>query len=326
MSDNYIRDCAVTFDAIGTTYDATGIRVRFKIRQSTLGSANTATILLTNQNPGLAKQLCDPKSEGTKVSVSAGYVGNSGLLFQGDLRRAIYGRENPTDTLTTILAAGGGQAMSHATIAKTLPKGSTPQNIVDAVSAEMGKFGVNFGFAGQSIDLSQPVYPRAIALFGMAWKHMRDVAQSKGATASVQNDKIHLMGPNDNVPGGPWELNSQTGLIGMPTLETGALFARTLINPQMVFGTQVHIDESLIQGYLPGLLPGGQVAPQFDSRNTQLASIAGDGIYTIFAIDVDADTRGGPWYQDLQMNNASAAMPTPAQVYASGQANNPAGP
>jgi len=318
MSENWIRQCAVTFGAIGKTYDATGIRVRFKISQSTHDQPNTATILLTNQNPGLAKQLCAASAEGSMVSVSAGYAGNMGLIFQGDLRRAIYGRENPTDTMTTILASDGGQAQSYATVAKTLPAGSTPDDIVKTSVAALQKFGVGLGFVGPSVDLTTPVYPRSIALFGMAWKLMTDVAKSKAATASIQNSQIHLVTPNDAIPGAAFELNTLTGLIGMPTLETGGVFARTLINPQMKFHSMVHIDESLVQGMLPQLINDGNIAPGYGVGASNMASIAADGMYRIFRIDVDGDTRGTPWYQDLVMNVVGATT-TEAETFSSAQ-------
>lgn len=320
MSENYIRQCAVTFSAIGQTFDANGIRVRFKIKQSTLEQANTATVMLTNQNPAQAKKLV--QAEGSTVSISAGYQGNMGLLFVGDLRRAIYGRENPTDTLTTILAADGGQAQSYAQVNKTLPPGSKPQDIVNTAIQGLQKFGVNLGFVGPSVNLSTPVYPRSIALFGMAWKLMNDVAKSKGANASIQNALVHLVTHQDAIQGGVTELNTLTGLIGMPTLETGGLFARSLINPQLKCHSLVHIDEALIQGMLPQLMSDGQIDPHYLPGSPNLASIAGDGIYRIFRIDVDADTRGLPWYMDLEMNNHNQVA-TPVEIFNTGNTFSP---
>ena len=314
MSKNYIRDCAVYLEAIGRTYDASGIRVRFKIKQSTLPQPNMATIILTNQNPHLAKTLVE-SGYNTDVTISAGYVDNIGVIFKGKIARAIYGRENPTDTMTTILASDGGHAQSYATVAKTLPPGSTPKDIVDTSIEALKKFGVDLGFVGPLVDLNKPMYPRSIALFGMAWKLMNDVAKSKGATASIQNEKVHLVTPKDAAPG-TFELNTLTGLIGMPTLEIGGLYARTLINPQMHFHSLVHIDEALIQGMLPQLIPDGSIDPAYMKGAAQVAALAGDGTYRIYRIDVDADTRGEPWYQDLAMLDHNQA-PTMAETKSS---------
>ena len=314
MSENYIRDCAVSFACIGQTFDATGIRVRFKIKQSTLAQANTATIFLTNQNASQARKMCEPNAEDTEVTISAGYKGNIGQIFKGKLRKAIYGRENPTDTMTTILASDGGSAQTYATLSKTLPPGSTPKDIVSASINAMKPFGVDLGFVGQGVDLSKPVYPRSIALFGMAWKLMNDVAKSKGATASIQNQLASLAQPDDSIGNSAFELNTLTGLIGMPTLEIGGLYARTLINPQMHMFSMVHIDQALIQGMLPQLITDGTINPAYKSTAVNVVNATADGVYRIYRIDVDADTRGTPWYQDLAMN-VKGQKPTQAETF-----------
>ncbi len=45
-------------------------------------------------------------------------------------------------------------------------------------------------------------------------------------------------------PGGAVVLNSDSGLIGMPTQTTDGIFARCLINPSIKRGSQVQINES----------------------------------------------------------------------------------
>jgi hypothetical protein len=301
MSQNYLRACTVQVDGLGTyvcSYDS--IRIRFSVKQATLAVPNTATIRLTNANRGKAESFAkDPGSEGKFVSISAGYQDNEGLIFKGSIanKGVIFGRENPTDTLLQILCTDGSQAMSHATVSKTFPPGSTPQDHFDEALKAMQQYGVNLGFIGQNVQLSQPKYPRSVTIFGMARKVFDDVAKSKGATWGIQNLAVNMLKPGDQGQGGAFVLNSQTGLIGMPTLTPEGVYARTLINPQMRIDGQVQIDQSLIQGYLPSLGPSGAILPQFNGG--PIASIAADGIYRIVKIDVEADTRGQPWYQDL---------------------------
>ena len=315
---NYLRDCAVTIDYLGQTFDADGIRVRFSIKQATTAIPNTATVRLTNQNRSKAEKMCmDPASEGTLVSISAGYKGNSGLLFKGHIVRPLYGRENPTDTLTQILCTDGNQSLTHATVSKTFPPGSTPKDHADEASKAMQQFGVKLGWVGQGVDLSQPKYPRAVTLFGMARKVFDDIAKSKGATWGVQNLEVEMSKSSDSKSGGAFELNSETGLIGMPTLTPDGVYVRTLINPQMKINSMVHINQSLIQGYLPGLGPGGEVLPQFQ-QGAPIAHIAADGMYKIVKIDVEADTRGQPWYMDMLVLKLGDT--TPASIdYEGGQ-------
>ena len=302
MSQNYIRKCSITLSGAGGTYDVSNLRCRFSIKQGTLGVPNTATVRITNQNPTVARQIASAQSEYTAISISAGYVGNSGVLFQGNIVKAIYGRESATDTLTTILAADGGQAHDYATVAKTLAAGSTPQQHVTAAIQALGKYGVSLGFVGPSVNLSTPVYPRAVTLFGMARKVLDDVARSKGATWSIQNGKVHIVTPDDSLPGSAIVLNSQTGLIGMPTVQTGGIYARSLINPQLRVHGLVQIAQGLIQGLLPEVGVGGVVTPGSTPNaigNLTFPNTAADGTYKIFKIDWAGDTRGSEWFADL---------------------------
>ena len=318
MSENYIRKCDVYFAYIGRTYtcDLDAIRVRFEIKQSTSHLPNIATIQLTNQLRELGKRLCEPSAEGSYVSISAGYLDNCALIFEGGIRQAMYGRENPTDTMTTVLVSDGGQGMNYAINAKTHGPGSTPKDHVDTAIAALKQFGLSLGFVGPKVDLSTPKYPRAVTLMGMAWKTLRDIARSKGATVSVQNSKVHFATPDDALPGGAFVLNSDTGLVGMPTLMTGGIFFRTLINPQMRIHALVKIDQGLIQGMFLETGPDGTPIP-----NAQMPPYAGaDGIYRIFKVDVVADTRGLPWYQDCGCN--VIGYQSAASVYAQGGPGN----
>jgi hypothetical protein len=318
MSQNYLRACHIFIAALGKTYtcDFDSIRLRFSIKQATVAVPNTATIRLTNMNRKSAEQLCkNPSSEGTFVSISAGYQGNEGMIFQGHIVRPIYGRENPTDTLCQILCTDGNQAMSHATVNKALPPGSTPKDHLNVAIQAMKKYGVNLGFVGPNVDLSTPTYPRSVSLFGMARQLIDDIAHSKGATWGIQNLAVNMLKPSDSIPGGAFELNSQTGLIGMPTLTPDGVYVRTLINPQMKIDSLVHIDQSLIQGYLPSLGPTGEINPQFGS-GAPIASIAADGIYRIVKIDVEGDTRGQPWYMDMLVLKPGET--TPVSIDAAG--------
>ena len=320
MSQNYIRSCHVTFAYIGKTYtcDMNAIRVRFGIKKESMPQPNIATIRLTNQNRDLAKRLTEPQAEGSDVIISAGYRDNEGVIFQGELRFAMFGRENPTDTMTTIIAADGGQAKTYATVSKTLPPGSTPKDIVSTAIDSLSKFGVTLGFVGPKVDLSTPVYPRSIALMGMAYKLLEDVAKSKGATVSTQDTEVHIVTPDDALPGEAFILNSGTGLIGMPTLMTGGVYARALINPRLKVNGLVHIDQSLIQGLIPELGPGGIVPLTQRPGSIIYPNLAADGIYKIYKIDVDADTRGNPWYQDIMC--LVPGQESSASVYSRGQA------
>jgi hypothetical protein len=301
MSQFYLRAWNITIGGLGT-FATDGIRVRFSIKQGTVHSPNNATVRLTNNLRSAAEAFCkNPGSIGQPVTISAGYSGDAGILFKGHVAWPIYGRENPTDTLTTIFCTDGHLATSHATVSKTFPPGSTPKDHLNLAIQSFQKYAVNLGFIGQGVDLSQPVYPRSVTLFGMAKKVVEDIAKSKGATWGIQNLLVNILKPSDSIPGA-YDLNSATGMIGMPTLAPEGVYVRSLINSQLIVDGLVHIDQSAIQGYLPQTNPvtgdvlGGY---NYNTDSKLIAHIAADGIYRIVKIDVEADSRGQPWYMDM---------------------------
>jgi hypothetical protein len=100
----------------------------------------------------------------------------------------------------------------------------------------------------------------------------------------------------------------------MPTLTPQGVYVRTLINPQFKMDTLVQIDQSLIQGYAPQFGPNGEIIPSGnynvnDPTSQNIAHIAADGIYRIVKIDVEADTRGQPWYMDLMVLTPTDTTP-----------------
>lgn len=310
----WIRKCKIVAQAAGgQSIDLSELRCRFQIKMHGEHGPDKALIKITNQNPATAKKFVTPSAEYTTISIYVGYQDDvsEAMLFSGGIVQAFYGRENPTDTLTTIIATAGHQAHNYATVSKTLPAGSTPQDHVNAAAAAMKKYGLDMGFIGQSINLSMPRYPRAVMLFGMARNILDNVARSKNAAVTYQQGRINMMGQNDSLPGGPIALNSKTGMIGMPTQEIGGIMVRSLINPAIKVGGQIKIDQKDIQQFvLPTDPVGGNTVAASDIN---LAQIALDGVYKVYVIDVEGDTRGMPWYMDIgalvpgQMTGASIA-------------------
>lgn len=295
----FLRYCAVTSDGgefldPGTDNNGSpgmGLRVRFEITQMTMQSPNILKLMVTNPLPQTAQQFV--KKEFAHIKIDAGYQDGHGVIFQGDIKFAIYGRESPTDTLLTVWAGDGEMAHNYATVNTTLPPGSTPQQHFDVAAQAMGAKGLSKGFIG--VDLSQPVYSRAVTLVGMARTVLSNIAKTKQATVSYQNEKITMVPYGGSAPGSAFVLNSTTGLIGMPTQSIEGIFARCLINPQIKINTQVKINEGDIQSGATPITSTGQeqITQQF------LSPKAADGLYTVYRIDASGDTRGNPWYQDL---------------------------
>jgi hypothetical protein len=298
MTDQFLRFCSVTLDSL---LDVSTLRCRFKIEQGTMLTPNTLKLMITNPLPARAQAIV--KQEYKHIKIDAGYQSNHGVIFQGNIIQAIYGRESPTDTLLTIYAGDGDHGHNYATTNTVLPPGSTPQQHVDVAMQALGKYGISKGFIG--VDLSTPTYSRAVTLVRMARTILTNVAKGKQATVSYQQEKVTMVQNGQSVPGAAIVLNSRTGLIGIPTQTIQGIMARCLINPNIHVHAKVQIAQADIQG---GTTPINFTNTN-ELGNSQLAAIAADGIYTVYKVDIDGDTRGNNWYQDIGCVDLRQANP-----------------
>ena len=197
----YLRQCSIVAQAAGgQTIDLSQLRCRFEIKQHSALGPDKAIIRITNENPQTARMFTQNNAEFSTITISCGYQdeGSSGMLFSGGIVQAFYGRDNPTDTLTTIQATAGHQAHNYAVVSKTLAAGSTPMDHLNVAVQAMKQYGLQLGFIGPSVDLSTPKYPRAVTLYGMARDILFNIARLKGALISYQLGKIQILGPTDN--------------------------------------------------------------------------------------------------------------------------------
>jgi hypothetical protein len=301
MTRQYLRYCQVTVEGAGGSIDTSQLRTRFAIKPLPLLAPAIGQIKITNLSASKARAIV--KSEFKKITIDAGYEDGHGVIFKGNIIQGIYGRENPTDTLTTIIAADGDHGHNWATVNTKHPPGSTPQDHFNTALQALGQFGITKGYIG--IDLSTPKYPRAVTLWGMARDVLAHIAKMKDAMVFYDREQVTMIPRTGSRSDGAIVLNSTTGLIGMPTQTTDGIFARCLINPQIRRGSTVQIDQKDIQGGVAEINPVGDNSVGLSN----LAAIAADGLYTVIKIEINGDTRGDEWYMDLAMWSKSAGAP-----------------
>ena len=147
-------------------------------------------------------------------------------------------------------------------------------------------------------DLMQLKYPRSVSMFGMAKHYMHILARSVGGSAHYDHTdpKLHITKPDNMGVGSPVIVNRSTGMIGLPTQTPRGINVRILINPQIKLNSLVHLDEKTIQGFTPELTREGQV--QIDNSLFQ-GGFDPAGIYRVVFIEHVGDSRGDPWFMEL---------------------------
>lgn len=300
-AQQYRRSCKlIVASANGSGLDLSELRIKFSIKRSDTQTPNTADIRVYNLSEETAVQI---RKEFTKVVLEAGYEGNRGVIFKGNIKQVILGRESATDTFIDIVAGDGDKAYNFAIVNTTLAKGSTQANQIQAAVASMQSKGVTQGPLGKQ---TTTVLPRGKAMFGPAKNYLRNSAQTTGNVWSIQDEKVTLVSTTSYLPGTAIVLNSNTGMIGTPQQTNDGVNIKCLLNPGLNVSTRVQIDESSIARIKTNLEAiaasnaAGLAAPI-------LPHLSIDGIYYILTLEHSGDTRGVDWYSSLICLNVSAA-------------------
>ena len=153
----------VSLQVFGTNLqglDLSELRIRFAVKKTGTAVPNTADIRVYNLEEQTALQI---RKEFTKVILQAGYEGKLGVIFQGNIKQVIIGREDANTTFIDIIAGDGDRAYNFAIVKGTLAKGSTQLNQIQAAVNAMATKGVTQGHLDQ---LPTTKLPRGNVMYG----------------------------------------------------------------------------------------------------------------------------------------------------------------
>ncbi|WP_448952123.1 phage protein [Labrys neptuniae] len=307
MSQQWIRDYNLTVSGSGGSINLSNFRIVFEIHHKTVQTPNNGLFRIYNLSRNTANRL--GSKEFTDLTFSAGYVGNTGVIFKGSIIQPIKGRETPTDTFVQLLCQEGDAAYNFSVANKTLAAGSTARDHVNVMLEAMKPFGITAGFISDTLTKFR--YPRSVSFFGMARDYLRSITHSAGCTWSINQGKLDILAVQETKPGNTIVLNSHTGMIGMPQETTDGIYVRALINPSFQVGGKLQIDQDTIQQATFG--SNVQDSAQNDMLKSDFYGRA-DGTYKILAMDYLGDTRGPPWYADLTCIGAKTGNTPPSNA------------
>jgi hypothetical protein len=292
----------------GDGLDLSELRFTFTIRQSDEESPNTAVIRVYNLADETVRKI---SGEFTHVTIQAGYESSYGVIFNGTIKQFYKGRENARDSFLEIRAGTGDIEYNFGLTQQTLASNSTAaREVADAIAANMG---LKIGYFPSDAELGYlaGIKPRGKVLFGHGRIAMRNLAASLGSTWHIDNDgKVNVIPLRGYMPGEVVELNSFTGMVGVPEQTDQGVRVRCLLNPKLKIGRLVKINNGEINqllqadlradgSFVDRNLPQGQLP--FDRRaGLQMpADVAADGYYRLYVVEFSGDTRGQDWYSEI---------------------------
>lgn len=286
-SQQYGRTCKLIVSGNdGTGLDLSELRIKFVVKRSDTMTPNVADIRVYNLEEQTAIRI---RKEFTKVTLQAGYQGNYGVIFQGNIKQVIVGRESATDTFIDIVAGDGDRAYNFAVVNATIAKGSTQTDQVNAAIGAMTPKGVT---AGHLSDMPTSQLPRGKAMFGNARNYLRDAAQTTQSSWSIQDEKVTFVAKKAYLPGERVVLTSKTGMVGTPQQTNEGVNVKCLLNPNIKIASRIQIDNASIARFKINLAVPNSAA-------NIPAPLTADGVYYVLVVEHAGDTRGVEWYSSL---------------------------
>lgn len=292
----------------GDALDLSELRIAFAVRRGDLQTPNSADIRVYNLSDSTAARVMQllPTPEFTRVVLQAGYEGNFGVIFDGSIKQVRRGRESQTDTYVDITAADGDSAYNFSVAALSLAAGATPKDAISKIIQVMAAHGVTQGYVP---DLTGNPAPRGQVFFGMARDRLRDLAKDTQCSWSIQDGKVEFIPLTAYKPGDVPQINSATGMIGLPEQTQNGIRVKCLLNPNVRIGQTVQLNNSSIQRYRYGL--GNDLTQSLERENAGKfgTTINPDGLYYVMVANHSGDTRSNEWYTDLICLAVNADIP-----------------
>lgn len=258
----------------------TGLRCAFKITKTLTKEPNALDLSIFNLSETSRARI---QETGSFVRVTAGYEGNTDLLFSGDAMRVTH-MHNGTEWITRLQAGDGIKALRRARVSQSFAPGTS---IIDAMKKIATDTGLKTGnlvseLARGNVRNTLTEFAKGFVASGIAGDELDKLARTMGRDLSVQDGAIHLTEKGQAVDSVVVVLGPSSGLIGSPEVaEVDASAGKKAVTKA----------RSLIQ---QRLVPG---------RRLVLTSRAINGTFRIEKVVYTGDTDAEPWYADLELKS-----------------------
>lgn len=267
--------------------DLSALHCKFCIKRSSNMTPNCADIRVYNLDKNTALQI---KKQFTRVVVQGGYDSNYGVIFRGNIKQVIIGRESATNTFVDLNCGDGDLAYNYAVVNSTVKGGSSMLDQLNQIAAPMRSLGTALG--NQQPAFQPTILPRGKTLWGSSRDYLRNLAHQNNLTWSIQDEQIQFVNQRGYARGVSVVLTSKTGMIGTPQQTNIGVNVVCLLNPLINPGRTIKIDNASVAQLKIDL--GNPKDP------VNLAPpLTADGVYYALVVEQTGDTRGVDWYSKL---------------------------
>lgn len=195
------------------------LRITFSVERDVKRRPNNCELSVYNLTRSHRSDLA--KASEVRVRLEAGYVGDLGVIFDGDLRSARSRREGP-DIVTRISGGDGQSKLRAARINKTYGAGTPVDTVIGDLGTALGLGKGNLrDFRDARLANGSKTLTRPLTLSGSVYDELEHVTRSCGLRWSVQDSALQLR--FEGLPVGDRQgplLRPDSGLLGEVEVET----------------------------------------------------------------------------------------------------------
>lgn len=268
--------------AASSGLDLSNLDIQFEVKRTLLPrKPNVANIKVWGLSDNSRKILSAP-SGALNVSLSVGYGDTIHEIYKGEARSAYHVFDGP-EVISNIETGDSEKAMQTARIRTTFPPGTTPGQVLKAISESLIAKGVGEGNLKDAIihiESQGRVNDDGAAYYGNASDNLEDFCDSVGLDVSFQGRAFQFREKGKPILGSKglisFSISPNSGLLGSPAVDYK--------NKEMVVTCKTLI--------LPGLVPG--FAVRLDSREAK-------GTFLIRDVQWKGESKGNDWHCELVM-------------------------
>lgn len=219
----------------------------FSITRNLMASANTATFRILNLAERSRNKIYKDQYnllEYRAIQFWAGYSDQPPMVFNGNVKQAwSYKHSGTKDVVTEIECYEGMYAMSNGFTSQTLSGGQSYAQILQSLNNDLPYLD------GPVIGNVEGNTRRGSVLFGNTWKLIQ---QYSGGKATIDNNRMLILQPNECVVGDIPVIKSSTGLLGSPYRSNAMVEFEMMFTPQLKVGQIVKLESTvnrLLNGY-----------------------------------------------------------------------------
>lgn len=231
----------------GTAGLGAPLRVAFEVEKNLKGASNKGKVMVFN----LAQRNRAQMQAGLLVSLSAGYYGALGTLFNGVVATVKVERQG-AEMVTTLECGDGESAISQTFLHRSYPAGTPTLAVFQDIAAAMGLVSAAnpTGLSqGSIVGLPGDALGRGLVLAQPCHRALDVLCRPRGLEWSVQNGGLQIV-PRTRARAASAELvSAQTGLLGVPNkTKLSVVTFDCLLNPKLAPGGLVYLRSESFTG------------------------------------------------------------------------------